>query len=85
MWKQRELLWADAVADLGGGGFGSLGFVVLRACVGGLVRADERSRKLSGQRNPPFQNPRSATWMASRIDEAEKWYNNYTHFHLALE
>ena len=36
-------------------------FVVLRACVAGLIRAHERSRKCSGQRNPPFQNPRSAT------------------------
>ena len=30
-------------------------FVVLRACVAGLVRAHECSRKLSGQRNPPFK------------------------------
>ena len=36
-------------------------FVVLRACIAGLMCAHECSRKHSGQRNPPFQNPRSAT------------------------
>ena len=40
---------------------GTILFVVLRACVAGPVHAHERSQKRSGQRNPPFQNPRSAT------------------------
>ena len=31
-------------------------FVVLRACVAGLVRAHERSRQHSGQRNPHFRH-----------------------------
>ena len=30
-------------------------FVVSRACAAGLVCAHERSRKRSGQRNPPFK------------------------------
>ena len=32
-------------------------FVVLRACVAGLVRTHERSQKHSGQRNPPPPPP----------------------------
>ena len=40
-------------------------FVVLRACVAGLLCAHKCSRKRSGQRNPPFQNPRSATALGS--------------------
>ena len=31
-------------------------FVVLRACVAGLVRVHERSRQRSGQRNPHFRH-----------------------------
>ena len=47
------------MADPGGflGFRGTPLFVVLRACVAGLVCAHERSRKRSGQWNPPFQNP----------------------------
>ena len=58
-----QILYTTSVMDPGG----SLGstepplFVVLRACVTGLVCAHERSRKRSGQQNPPFQNPRSTT------------------------
>ena len=51
-----------------GGSRNSL-FVVLRACVAGLVCAHERSRKRSGQRNPPFQNPRSATALSLSLHQ----------------
>ena len=50
-----ETSWGfRAVADPGG-----FLFVVLRACVAGLVRAHEHSRKRSGQRNPPPPPPLS--------------------------
>ena len=85
MWKQRELLWADAVADPGGflGYHGTPLFVVLRACIASLVRTYKRSRKRSGQRNPPFRilDP-PLGW--HKPNEAERWCN-YTHFHLAPE
>ena len=44
------------MADPGGflGFRGTPPFVVLRACVAGLVCAHERSRKRSGERNPSF-------------------------------
>jgi hypothetical protein len=36
-------------------------FIVLSACIAGLVRAHEHSQNVLGQWEPPFQNPRSAT------------------------
>ena len=84
MWKQRELLWADPGGFLGY--HGTPLFVVFCACVGALMCAHERSRKRSGQRNPPFRilDPPLGWHKPSRINVAERWYN-YTHFHLVPE
>ena len=52
-------------------------FIVLHACVTGLVHVHERSQNVLGQQNHPFQNPRSATEKVCECEIIAVWARAY--------